>query len=262
MDWQKQHSIYERKAYRIVQKHISAIIKRLPKNASLYTYEVEVDVSIMREDILKMYRELYQTIGIDYGNKINKTLEKTKKANVLFNNELLKEILLFLSSDGGVRITSVRDTLVADVIKSIQKSLGENGTVIDLRNAIQSIIEKNQTFYKWQSLRIARTETTTASNFAAIKTAEQSDLVLDKVWISVQDNRTRRKIYDHFDMNNQKQELNKPFFVGGENIRYPGDAKASAGNTSNCRCAIAFVPKRDADGMLILKNKLEKSKLI
>ena len=254
MDWQKQHSIYERKAYRIVQKHISDIIKRLPKNASLYTYEVEVDVAIMREDIVKMYRELYQTIGIDYGNKINKTLEKTKKANVLFNNELLKEILLFLSSDGGVRITSVRDTLVADVIKSIQKSLGENGTVIDLRNAIQSIIEKNQTFYKWQSLRIARTETTTASNFAAIKTAEQSDLVLDKIWISVQDNRTRITPYDHFDMNNQKQELNKPFFVGGENIQYPGDANASAGNVINCRCTIAFVPRRDADGMLILKQ--------
>lgn len=253
MDRQKQHSIYERKAYRIVQKHISTIIKRLPKNASLYTYEVEVDVAIMREDIVKMYRELYETIGIDYGNKINKTLEKTKKANVLFNNELLKEILLFLSSDGGVRITSVRDTLVADVIKSIQKSLGENGTVIDLRNAIQSIIEKNQTFYKWQSLRIARTETTTSSNFAAIKTAEQSDLVLDKVWISVQDNRTRRKIYDHLDMNNQKQELDKPFFVGGQEIDYPGDTKASAGNVINCRCTIAFVPKRDADGMLILK---------
>ena len=254
MDWQKQHKIYERKAYRIVQKHISDIIKRLPKNASLYTYEVEVDVSIMREDIVKMYRELYQTIGLHYGNKINNQLEKTKKANVLFNNELLKEILLFLSSDGGVRITSVRDTLVADVIKSIQKSLGENGTVIDLRNAIQSIIEKNQTFYKWQSLRIARTETTTASNFSAIKTAEQSDLVLDKVWISVQDNRTRITPYDHFDMNNQKQELEKPFFVGGENIQYPGDANASAGNVINCRCTVAFVPKRDADGMLIIKQ--------
>ena len=254
MDWQKQHSIYERKAYRTVQKHISSITKRLPKNPMLYNYELEIDVAIMREDIVKMYRELYETIGIDYGNKINSQLEKTKKANVLFNNELLKEILLFLSSDGGERITSVRDTLVADVIKSIQKSLGENGTVIDLRNAIQSIIEKNQTFYKWQSLRIARTETTTSSNFAAIKTAEQSDLVLDKVWISVQDNRTRITPYDHFDMNDQKQELEKPFFVGGENIQYPGDANASAGNVINCRCTIAFVPKRDADGMLILKQ--------
>jgi hypothetical protein len=56
-------------------------------------------------------------------------------------------------------------------------------------------------------------------------------------------------------MNNQKQDLEKPFFVGGENILYPGDGKASAGNVINCRCTIAFVGKRDADGMLIIKNK-------
>lgn len=254
INYKKQHALYERRAYRIVQKHISAIINKLPKDANLVSYEIEINISITEDDIRKMYREIYQTIGIDYGNKINNQLEKTKKANVLFNNELLKEILLFLSSDGGVRITSVRDTLVSDVIKSIQKSLGENGTVIDLRNAIQSIISKNQTFYKWQSLRIARTETTTSSNFAAMKTAELSDLVLDKIWISVQDNRTRIIPYDHLDMDNQKQELNKPFFVGGEKIQYPGDPLASGGNTINCRCTLGFDPKRDADGMLILKK--------
>lgn len=201
-----------------------------------------------------MYVELYKTIGLDYGNKINKTLEKVKKANVLFNDELLKQILLFLSSEGGYRITSVRDTLVADIIKSIQKELGENSTLIDLRNAIHNIVSQSNVFYKWQSLRIARTETTTASNYAAIKTAEQSDLVMDKVWISIQDDRTRVTPYDHLDMDKQKQSLELPFFIGGENINYPGDPLASGGNTINCRCTVAFVPKRDADGMLILKT--------
>jgi len=256
MNWEKQRNIYDRKAYRIVQNHISKILKNIPyNNATLSNYEILIKSNISEEQIFKMFREIYTTIGINYGNKVNSTLEKVKKANVLFNETLLKEILLFLSNEGGVKITSVHDTLINDIIKTIQISIGENGTVIDLRNAIQAIIEKSQTFYKWQSLRIARTETTSASNFAAIKTAEQSDLVLDKVWVSVQDNRTRVKPYDHFDMNNQKQELEKPFFVGGENIQYPGDTKASAGNVINCRCTIAFVPKRDADGMLILKSK-------
>jgi len=255
MNWQKQHSIYERKAYRIVRHHISKIIKSIPtSNIDLSNYEAVINANIHREQIDGMYREIYKTIGIHYGNKVNSTLEKVTKSNVLFNDALLKEILLFLSNEGGVKITSVRDTLVADIISSIQKSLSENGTIIDLRNAIQAIIEKSQTFYKWQSLRIARTETTSASNLASIKTAEQSNLVLDKVWISVQDNRTRLTPYDHLDMNNQKQELDKPFFVGGENIQYPGDTKASAGNVINCRCTVAFVPKRDSDGILILKK--------
>jgi hypothetical protein len=255
MDWAKQHSIYERKAYRIIQSHISKILKNIPyNNATLGNYELLIESNISKVDIFNMFKEVYSTIGINYGNKVNITLEKTKKANVLFNDRLLKEILLFLSNEGGVKITSVRDTLLADIIKSIQISIGENGTIVDLRNAIQSIVERNQTFYKWQSLRIARTETTSASNFAAMKTAEQSDLVLDKVWISVQDNRTRIKPYDHLDMNNQKQEFEKPFFVGGENIQYPGDTKASTGNVINCRCTVAFIAKRDSNGMLILKN--------
>lgn len=253
--WQKQHRIYERKAYRIVQKHISNILKSIPyKNTSLLTYEYLIEANITEEQIKKMFTELYMVIGLDYGNKVKNDLEKVKKANILFNDYLLKQILLFLSSDGGIKITTVRNTLVNDVIEAIKKSLGENATVIDVQNAIYAIVSKSQTFYKWQSLRIARTESTSASSFAGMKTAEQSDLVLDKVWISIQDDRTRIKPFDHLDMNNVKQDFNKPFYVGGENIQYPGDTKASAGNVINCRCGLRYVAKRDLNGDLILKR--------
>lgn len=255
MNWQKQHKIYERKAYRIVQEHIKNILNKIPvDNTNLYNYEILIELNINYKDVYDMFVGIYKTIGVNYGNKVNNSLEKVTKANVLFNETLLKEILLFLSTEGGVKINSVRDTLIKDVIDSIKKTLAENGTVIDLRNAIYAIISKSQTFYKYQALRIARTETTSASNLSAIKTAQASDLVLDKVWLSVQDNRTRITPYDHLDMNNQKQELDKPFFVGGENINYPGDTMASAGNVINCRCGLTFVPRRDSDGMLILKT--------
>lgn len=256
IDWQKLQPLYERKAYRIVQKHIKTILGDIPlNNITLNTYELLIAGNISKEQIYSMFKELYTTIGINYGNKVNNDLENTKKANILFNEYLLKEILLFLSTDGGVKITSVRDSLVSDIVKSIKETIGQDATIIDIQNAIYNLIRKSQTFYKWQALRIARTETTSASGLAAIKTAEQSNLVLDKVWISVQDNRTRIKPYDHLDMNGFKQNLETPFFVGGENIQYPGDIKASAGNVINCRCTVSFVPKRDADGMLILKNK-------
>lgn len=255
INWHQLQPLYERKAYRIVQKHIKMILNKIPvDNTTLYTYETLIDININKEDVNKMLRELYSIIGLAYGKKINSELEKTNKANVLFNEVLLRQILLFLSTDGGIKITSVRDTLVQDVIKSIKDTIGENATIVDLQNAIYALIRKSQTFYKYQALRIARTETTSASNFAAMETAKASDLVLDKVWISVQDDRTRIKPYDHLDMNNVKQELEQPFFVGGENIQYPGDTKASAGNVINCRCTVAFIPRRDEDGMLILKN--------
>lgn len=257
VDWNKLQPLYERKAYRIVQKHIKIILNKIPvDNTTLYNYEALITLNINYKDIEKMFVEIYSTIGLNYGNKVNNDIEKVKKANILFNKYLLKQILLFLSTEGGVKINSVRDTLITDVIKSIKDGLVENATVIDLQNAIYALIIKSQSFYKWQALRISRTETTSASNFAGIKTAENSDLVLDKIWISVQDDRTRINPFDHLDMNNQKQELEKPFFVGGENIMYPGDTRASAGNVINCRCTVAFVPKRDKDGLVILKTDL------
>ena len=256
MNYQKQHSIYERKAYRIIQDHIKKILNKIPyKVIGLSTYEATINANITEQDIYAIFKEIYTTIGINYGNKINNSLERTKKANILFNNDLLKQILLFLSNDGGVKITSVRDTLIADVIKAIKETIGENATVIDLQNAIYNIIQKSQTFYKWQALRIARTETTSASNYAGMQTALNSDLVLDKVWISVQDNRTRLTPFDHLILNGVVQELEKPFYVGGkDNLMYPGDIKGSPADIINCRCSIAFIPKRDSEGMLILKK--------
>lgn len=254
-NWNKLQPRYEKKAYRIVQKHINLILGRIPvDNTNLNNYEIIIKLNIHQEDVLKMFLELYNTIGINYGNKVNNSLEKVTKANTLFNNYLLQQILLFLSNEGGIKITSVRDTLIQDVIKSIKDGLGENATVIDLRNALHEIVSKSQTFYKWQALRIARTETTSASSYAAIKTAEMSDLVLQKQWISVIDNRTRS---DHRFENNQTVDLGADFTMqSGVIMQYPGDTKAPAYEVINCRCTVAFVPKRDSDGNLILKTNM------
>lgn len=253
INWSKLQPLYERKAYRIVQKHISAILKGLPySNASVNTYGYIIEANITEEQIQKMFVEIYNTIGLNYANRINKEIEKVKKANILFNEYLLREILLFLSNEGGVKITSVRDTLVADVIKSIKDSLGENATVIDVQNDIYKIVSRSQTYYKWQSLRIARTETTSASNFSAMKTAEASDLVMTKEWISAIDDRTR---LDHRIENGQKVDLDKPFVMAsGAQLQYPGDTSAPANEVINCRCTIAFRAKRDEGGMLIFKR--------
>jgi len=252
-NWNKLQPRYEKKAYRIVQKHIKLILGRIPvDNTNLNNYEIIIELNINREDVFKMFLELYNTIGIDYGNRVNKDLEKVTKANTLFNDYLLKEILLFLSNEGGVKITSVRDTLVRDIIDTIKTQLGENATVVDLMRAIQAITSKVGTFYKYQSLRIARTETTAASGFAAMKTAEASNLVLQKTWIATLDNRTRR---DHFRQDGQSVDLDDTFVMfSGKTVRYPGDPIADADEVINCRCTIAFTPKRDADGMLIFKT--------
>ena len=75
---------------------------------------------------------------------------------------------------------------------------------------------------------------------------------MEKQWISATDNRTRR---DHIIENGQKVGLEEPFIMAdGSKLLYPGDIKGKASQIINCRCTIGFVPKRDEDGMLIIKG--------
>lgn len=253
MEWQNLQRKYERTAYRIVQKHIKRILNNIPTaNATINTYPLLINGNITEEDIYSMFKEIYQTIGFDYGNRTLKTLEKTRKDNILFNDELLKQILLFLSNEGGIKITSVRDTLIKDIIQNIANELEKQGTVIDLQNAIYNVIGNPAKFFKWQALRIARTETTSASGFSAYEAAKQSNLMLTKEWIAATDDRTR---HDHRIENGQIVDFEDLFIMAdGSKLQYPGDVTAKPTQVINCRCTLAFKGKRDAEGMLILKN--------
>ena len=64
-----------------------------------------------------------------------------------------------------------------------------------------------------------------------------------KVWVTVGDERVREA---HMAADSQEQTLNKPFQVGGQLLRWPGDSSlgASAGNIINCRCS-SVVSKED-----------------
>jgi hypothetical protein len=115
-------------------------------------------------------------------------------------------------------------------------------------------------FYRWQALRIARTETTTAANNAAVIAGETTSVVMDKVWISAVDARTRRTPPDRFDhvhMNLVKVPLGDDFNVSGELIAYPGakttksGARTSGGNIINCRCTVGQTPRRDENGKIV-----------
>lgn len=253
MNWDKLQRNYERKAYRIVQKHIKIILNKIPlNNATISTYTLLISGNISNEQVYDMFKELYSTVCIDYGNRIKKTLERTKKNNILFNDVLLNEILLFLSNEGGIKITSVRNTLIEDLIKAVQLEIEKQGSLLNIRDAIFNVVSKSQTFYKWQALRIARTETTSASNLAAIKTGEESDLELTKTWISVNDGRTR---LDHAVENLQVVDFNESFkMADGSTLLYPGDLKGKPSQVINCRCTVTFTAKRDEEGNLIFKN--------
>jgi uncharacterized protein with gpF-like domain len=238
----------EVQAYRIVRRNIIKIVNAIPfNNMSKLTYEFLIYSNVTESQIKEMYKEIYTTLG----NPQYKRIKRSIKADITFESI----IQAWINSNLGYRIVSVHQTLIESIIAVIAKGYEDNISVADITRNLQNKFG----WYKAQALRIARTETTTATNYATVVAAQNSDFVLEKTWISVQDNRTRRppkSVYDHLDMNGVKVGLNQPFFTSGEEIMYPGDPTAKAGNVINCRCKVVFTVKEDENGLPIRKTIL------
>lgn len=233
----------ETQSYRIVRRAIIRIVNSIPfGNMSISNYNALINANVNENRIKEMYFDIYTN------------LIKPQYKRSLIKAEIDFETIInqWLNSNAGLRIISVHSTLIDSIISVIAKGYEDNISVAEITRNLQNKFG----WYKAQALRIARTETTTATNYATVLSAEQSEYELEKTWISVQDNRTRRTAqFDHLDMNGQIVDANKPFFVGGEELQYPGDPEGKAGNIINCRCKIVFTLKEDADGLPIRKIK-------
>lgn len=103
---------------------------------------------------------------------------------------------------------------------------------------------------------IARTETIAAANKAGHTVAKDSGLLLDKKWLAIRDKRTRR---DHVIANGQIINNDEYFKIGGYDMMAPGDRGGKEGRLKvpgreiiNCRCTLAFIPKLDANGRIMM----------
>jgi uncharacterized protein with gpF-like domain len=237
----------ELQAYRIVRRNVLKITNSIRfENMTIGTYQALINANITEKEILEMYKEIYTTlIAPQY-----KRTEKTIKVDIDFETIIAE----WLNSNAGLRIVSVHQTLIDAIIGVIAQGYENNLSVADITRNLQRQIG----WFKYQALRIARTETTTATNYATVLASENSEYELNKMWISTQDNRTRRppkSPYDHLDMNGVIVDADKPFFVSGEELQFPGAPNGKAGNIINCRCKIVFTIKEDEDGLPIRKIK-------
>jgi hypothetical protein len=235
----------ELQSYRIVRRNIIKIVNAIPfNNMAKLTYSSLITSNVSIKQIEQMYFELYN----------NLVKPQFKRSLIKADIDFESIIKVWLNDTAGLRIVSVHQTLIDSIISVIAQGYNDNLSIADITRNLQNKFG----WYKAQALRIARTETTTGTNYATVLSSEQSEYELEKTWISVQDNRTRRppnSVYDHLDMNGVKVDADKPFFTSGEEIMYPGDPKAKAGNVINCRCKIVFTVKEDADGLPIRKIK-------
>jgi len=263
-NWLRLKDKYDNKARIIFQSEFRKLALTIPFDSMEEdNYQVFTEFYINREGIFDAYLKVYSEIGgihgMRVGKEINKQIKKKDFTVDAFLAEFQRRLSLWLIQNGGQRITSVRSNYISYVNEIIAKGIEDGKTIRQIASGMTKVIN-NRNFYRWQALRIARTETTTASNYAATVSSKVSGVLMDKVWISSQDSRTRRtpkSKFDHATMNQVRVALEEPFNVNGELIMYAGapftpqGTPTSAQNIINCRCSIAQVVRRDSNGNIM-----------
>jgi hypothetical protein len=239
------HGRNERKLMRAVQKAIRSDIKNLWLGNITDKNYAEVLQKLKLKDFEKVLIDFYIEAGTKTGEMVKKDLAKQQKRlspffSVVWQNYVLTKVTPILAT----QIVTIKATLLNDINKLIAEYISLNLDITDIANAITDFVDDPK-FYKWQAMRIARTETTTAMNLATNQAGIDSGVLIDKEWISANDGNERPS---HRELNGQKVDGNNAFPNG---LMYPGDPSGDASEVINCRCTFLQIPKRDKDGNLI-----------
>lgn len=147
---------------------------------------------------------------------------------------LLNKVVLPISTTTIKQIDKILD-------EALNKGWGVEQTIKELEGGELS---------KWRAKMIVRTETVRAANFAQTIAADQNEYETEKMWIAVEDSRTRLS-HTHAGVDGERVDLYDTYSNG---LMYPGDPTGSAKETINCRCTQGFFAKRDLDGNLVRKQ--------
>jgi hypothetical protein len=216
-----------------------------------------MDSSFEEEDLIKAYVKIYTEIGLVHANRVGRLANAQRKAyDPLFFKEIWERyVAMYMQQSILSKIFDVRNAFIqylAELLVTTQASgiFGPNPEPSDIATWIHKQSRK-RSFYRWQALRIARTESTAASNLGGLKAAQESGYVMDKIWVSAQDARTRRKPsdwYDHAEMNGKAVRMDEKFEMVGmrgvDALEFPGDPKGHPANTINCRCTLVYRPRK------------------
>lgn len=262
--------IFMPKVQRAIHSQVKAVIRELRSNgyASAKHY---LSTHVGNEELTKVIKELYTKVGrrwaqITYsrllpevrGQKSRPLILQTK--NFGFNSEWTNFINNYLKQFLLDKITFRVSETTRNVLLNVMTSATTEGWSID------QTIDRLQDwpYERYQAARIVRTETNRAANVGSTAQAETSKYEQQKEWMSADDNRVRgnpvngkKDHADHWTLDGNKIDAGDVFhdIRNGDQLMFPGDPKASAASTINCRCKVSYTFKRDKDGNLILKRK-------
>jgi hypothetical protein len=258
----------EKKYINSIQKSIFAQFEGFAKDIDKIGVEASISklgLNLWEKDLIKVFEAMYKESVVTFGNAVYRALkiEANQKAETFgFNAQWTKEILDFLMVKGFTLVSGITQTTKKRLIDIANAGVQEGLSVDDIVKLV--LDDKELEYSNMRARRIVRTEVMRGSNIGAMKGAEAHGFQVDKQWISARDSRTRRipeDEFDHVELDGVVVPFDQPFTSNGKKgeavvAMQPGDISAPAGFTINCRCTVGFIPKRDANGRLVMKPKL------
>jgi uncharacterized protein with gpF-like domain len=189
-------------------------------------------------------------------NAILRSVKKEQKAAGFGrNDEWIAAVINYLKIHMLGFVQDITNTMREDIIKILQRGIDENLTIPEIVANLRktNLIEARATV-------IARTEIIRAANVGHSIAARSTPFEVNKKWNAANDSRTRHShVFINQHMVDENDFFNVPIYegdkkLGTEQMLYPGDPNASAGNTINCRCRVTYLPKRDSAGNLVRRN--------
>jgi hypothetical protein len=209
--------------------------------------------SVKNEKVAEVVKRLYLEVGLTQARVQQRERAIEVRKGFGLNERWIAFIEQYLNKFALELLTfevaqTQRDRMVKLIQEGVEQGLG--------RREIGKMLQ-NEDLTKGQAARIARTEVNRASNVGHQAQASTLPYRQVKEWISARDTRVRGRDKDdhasHWDLNGVTVDENE-FFIDPRNkdrLMFPGDPKASAESTINCRCRVLYKPKRDANGKLI-----------
>lgn len=252
--WYKWHKFQQRSEKAFTTKFTKALQEQV--RAYIKTQDL---MSIPVFPIYDTLIKLYLTVGPAWAREVRvdayKADDNLPKGQIGFNDRIVELMRNYFGVD-LLNDANLMTTYSRQVIQSVLSKAAETGASFD--EIVKQLLQ-NPEFNAMRARRIARTETVTAANGAAIIYANASGNEMEKIWIAVKDNRTR---HDHRQVDGSLLPIDQPFTLVNAKLgeiqmmqpgvrRQPNGLDVPAGEVVNCRCTVAFRAKRDSRGNIV-----------
>lgn len=235
---------FKKPIYNAIQKQIQPVIDAYKVGGNLAAMRA-ANNEILNDALIPVMRELYVSGGLYMAGKQYRELLKIQKKEIGDWRQLIIDFFnKYLLTKAVLPITQTTKDLILNVLtKSIQEGWGETETIAALRMAD---ITRRRTQV------IVRTEMGAAFGYGQMVAGQEFNYECNKRWNAVLDKRTRRTHKHGTGVDGEIKRFPERFSNG---LLFPGDKAGPAKEVCNCRCRLDIIPIRDANGMLIPKNR-------